>query len=347
MSQTAANFADQWSSTNPQALDARKDRRADRPGRLSHHEVNMRAACVPALLVALGIAIAATPSEAVVILDSTWSDEGGSPGHEADGFGAALRLAAAPQFRGILALSTDGESWGEASGTWLGNKDGHAYILSAAHIFDFPPTTDQYVVRAPDDSVLAVDRVWVLPEWNGDPNTRAGYDLTILRLEDEIDDAGPQPLLYTGTGEAGKLITFVGYGSRGTGSSGENEAYYEGSDKAAAQGIVDGWEELVRPPVEGEEAGNELGVFLPKEDGSIENSLGGSNEPATPLVGLLGSGDSGGSAWMKTRAGWVLVGVNSNGTGEATYGETSWFCRVSPHRKWIASIFPGTRFSPP
>ncbi|MBS1180698.1 MAG: Trypsin [Proteobacteria bacterium] len=302
---------------------------------------------VSVLLLAIGLVVPAMPAEAVVILDSTWARDGGEPGNEAAGFDSALHLAAAPQFRAVLAMSSDGEAWGEASGTWLGNKDGHAYILSAAHIFDVPLTTDQYVVRAPDGETLGIDRVWVLPEWDGDPNIRAGYDLTILRLEDEIDGAGPQPVLYTGANEAGKLITFVGYGSRGIGSSGEGDDYYEGSDKAAAQGIVDSWEELVRPPVDGEEAGNELGVFLPKEDGSIENSLGGLSRPATPLVGLLGSGDSGGSAWMKTKAGWLLVGVNSNGTGEATYGETSWFCRVSPHRKWIASIFPGTRFATP
>ncbi len=307
----------------------------------------MRAGKAPALLLTVGLAFAAMPAEAVVILDSTWAEEGGGPDNEAAGFGAALRLAAEPQFRAVLALSTDGESWGEASGTWLGNKDGHAYILSAAHIFDLPATTDQYVVRTPGGDTLGIDHLWVLPEWNGDPNTRAGYDLTILRLDGEIDDAGPQPVLYTGGNEAGKLITFVGYGNRGIGSAGEQEAFYEGSDKAAAQGIVDSWDGLVRPPVEGEDAGNELGIFLAKEDGSIENSLGGSNWPATPLVGLLGSGDSGGSAWMKTKAGWLLVGVNSSGTGEAKYGETSWFCRVSSHRGWIASIFPDARFSPP
>lgn len=310
-------------------------------------EVNMRVGKLSALALTVTLTWATLPAEAVVILDSTWAKEGGKQGNEAAGFAAALRLAAEPQFRAVLALSSDGESWGEASGTWLGNKEGHAYILSAAHIFDLPATTDQYVVRTPGGETLGIDRLWVLPEWNGDPNTRDGYDLTILRLEGEISDAGPQPVLYTGASEARKLITFVGYGSRGIGSSGEQEEYYEGSDKAAAQGIVDSWDELVRPPVDDEEAGNELGIFLPKEDGSIENTLGGSNKPATPLVGLLGSGDSGGSAWMKTKGGWVLVGVNSNGTGEATYGETSWFCRVSPHRNWIASIFPGVRFSPP
>lgn len=314
----------------------------------AHPEVTMRAGKLSALVSAFVLASAAVPAGAVVILDSTWSEQGGEPGNEAAGFGAALRLAAQPQFRSVVALSTDGESWGEASGTWLGNRDGKAYILSAAHIFDLPATTDQYVVRTPGGETLDIDRVWVLPEWNGDPDTRAGYDLSILRLDGEIDDAGPQPVLYTGAGEAGKLITFVGFGSRGIGSTGERDEYYEGSDKAAAQGVVDSWEELTRPPVDGEEAGNELGIFLPKEDESIENSLGGSSRPATPLVGLLGSGDSGGSAWMKTKsAGWVLVGVNSNGTGEAAYGETSWFCRVSPHRDWISSIFPDVRFSPP
>ena len=110
-----------------------------------------------------------------------------------------------PQFQSVLALSSDGESWGEASGTWLGNKDGHAYILSAAHIFDFPPTTDQYVARTPDGETLGIDRVWVLPEWNGDPNTRAGYDLTVLRLEDEIErrrDRTTRPL--HGSGRSGE-----------------------------------------------------------------------------------------------------------------------------------------------
>ena len=314
----------------------------------AHPEVTMRVGKLPALLSAFIMASAVVPAGAVVILDSTWSEQGGEPGNEAAGFGAALRLAAQPQFRAVLALSTDGESWGEASGTWLGNRDGKAYILSAAHIFELPATADQYVVRTPGGETLDIDRVWVLPEWNGDTDTRAGYDLSILRLDGEIDGAGPPPVLYTGAGEAGRLITFVGYGSRGIGSTGERDEYYEGSDKAAAQGMVDSWDKLTRPPVDGEDAGNELGIFLPREDGSIENSLGGSSRPATPLVGLLGSGDSGGSAWMKTRsAGWVLVGVNSNGTGEAAYGETSWFCRVSPHRAWISSIFPDVRFSSP
>lgn len=56
-------------------------------------------------------------AHAVTVLDSTWHAEGGAKGHEAAGCGAHLRLAAAPPFRSVLALASDGKNWGEASGT--------------------------------------------------------------------------------------------------------------------------------------------------------------------------------------------------------------------------------------
>ncbi|WP_019646101.1 serine protease family protein [Novispirillum itersonii] len=290
-----------------------------------------------------GLAVA--PAQAVVILDSQWKKDGGRPGKEAAGFKSALALAAQPQFRGVLALSEDGESWGEASGTWLGNADGHAYILTAAHIYDLPASKEAYVVRAPDGRVLKPDRMWINPGWNGDVNERCGYDLVILRLEAEISGAGDPPVLYAGRKEEGRLITFVGYGSRGIGSVGEDDAYYQGSDKAAAQGLVEEVTPLEKPmPPEGD-AGNYLGVWLPREDGGVESPYDGSTLfPPSPLAGLLGSGDSGGSAWMEDGGRWVLVGVNSNGSGNAQYGDQSWFTRVSLHRKWIQTIFPQARF---
>lgn len=289
---------------------------------------------------------AADDASAVVILDSTWREEGGRKGREWKGFGAALALAAEPQFAGVLALSSDGESWGEASGTWIGNDDrGRAYILTAAHIFEDTPHADDYVVRTPDGRTVAVERLWVHPRWNGDLDTRSGCDLVILRLAQPIEGAGQPPVLYAGDDEAGRLLTFVGYGSRGIGSTGERDRFQRDEEKAAAQGVVD---EFVPPedpiPDEDEDAGNYLGIFLPKEDGSIENPYGGRDRPANRLVGLLGSGDSGGSAWMQFGGRWVLVAVNSNGDGDGAYGESSWFARVSPHRAWISRIFPGARF---
>jgi hypothetical protein len=71
---------------------------------------------------------------AVTVLDTTWRTEGGAKGCEWAGFGAYLRLGAVPQFRPVLALSTNGETWGEASGTWIGNDEHDAYMLTAAHL---------------------------------------------------------------------------------------------------------------------------------------------------------------------------------------------------------------------
>lgn len=297
-----------------------------------------------ALALLLGC-LAAAPAGAVVILDSTWKAEGGAKGRESAGFKAHLALAAEPQFRAVLALASDGETWGEASGTWIGNDDGHAYVLTAGHVFDRPAKPDAYVVRGPSGRVLKADKVWLHPKWNGDNDTRTGYDLALIRLTTRITDAGPAPVLYAGAGEKGRTVTFVGYGNRGTGSSGEKAAYYTGSDKAAAQGVVDEWVDIVEPTPRSGDGGNYIGFFLPKEDGSIENPYGGSNRPVNRLAGLLGAGDSGGSTWMKLGSRWVIVGVNANGTGKARYGDTSWAVRVSPHREWIQGIFPGAQFA--
>ena len=286
------------------------------------------------------------PTGAVSILDSTWSAEGGAAGREWAGFGAHLRLAAEPQFRPVLAFATEGKVWGGASGTWIGNDDGHAYILTAAHIYDPPGDPAAWVVRGPDGKTLRGDRLWLHPDWNGDAATRTGFDIAILRLPQPLKGAGEPPALYAGSGEAGKLITFVGFGARGIGSVGQQSRFYRGSDKAAAQGVVDQWVPVSwRRSADKPDLGNYLGIYLPKEDGSKPNPWGGADRPATPLVGLLGSGDSGGSAWMRLGSGWAIVGVACNGTGKARYGEKSWFARVAPHRSWILGIFPGAHFA--
>lgn len=69
----------------------------------------------------LGVALHTASTQTVTILDSTWREEGGRKGREAAGFGAHIALAAQPQFRAVLAMSTDEEDWDEASTTWIGN----------------------------------------------------------------------------------------------------------------------------------------------------------------------------------------------------------------------------------
>ncbi len=298
-----------------------------------------------AVVITAALAVLAPQAQAVIILDSTWRQEGGARGREWAGFAAHLRLAAEPQFKPVLAFATDGKTWGEASGTWIGNDAGHAYILTAAHIYTLPGKPDDYSVRGPDGQVHHADRLWIHPKWYGDTDTQTGFDIAILRLPEPLTNAGPQPSLYAGAGEAGQLVTFVGYGSRGIGSTGQQDQYYRGSDKAAAQGIAEQWKPMAARPRRDQDSGNYFGVYLPKEDGSIPNPYGGESKPASRLVGLLGSGDSGGSVWMPVGSGWTIVGINSSGDGSAKYGESSWFSRVSAHKDWISKIFPGAQFA--
>jgi hypothetical protein len=272
------------------------------------------------------LAAAPRPAAAVIILDSTWRAEGG--------FRAHLALADQPQFASVIALSSDnGQVWGSASGTWLGNHRGHAHILTAAHVFNRDGSADDYVYRAPDGTALQGTDVVFHPLYNWNNAERTGYDFAIVRLDGTIDDAGPPPALYGGNREQGQRIVMVGWGSRGIGSVGEKPKYYIEADKAAATNKVEEVMDAVHPVPSSGDAGNWLGVRLRRE-----------SEGAERLDGILGSGDSGGSAWIRTQGGgWAICGVNANGNGD-TYGSQSWFARISGVRDWLDSKVPGLRF---
>ncbi len=302
-----------------------------------------------AISLSLAFALVA-PAQAVIILDTTWAEEGGEVGSEGAGFGAAIELANQPQFDALISFSTDGATWGSCSGTWIGNDGDVAYVLTAGHCFGPDDTAARYSYRTQGGTVLEGVDLTMHPDWTGNLAWRTGYDLAIVTLNGPVEDGGDPPAIYAGTGEKDQLLTFVGFGSRGIGSVGQDAAYYaaetQRDEKAAAVGLVEAVEEAVAPLPEGDvDAGSYLGVVLYAEDGSVENPYGGANTPVSRLAGLLGSGDSGGSAWIETAdGGWAIAGINSNGTGNAAYGNKSWFVRVSAQRDWIASVYPGATF---
>ena len=295
-------------------------------------------------LVPAAIGLALRPAGAVVVLDSTWRAEGGRAGRESEGFGAHEALARQPQFASVMSLSEDdGESWDTASGTWIGNMAGpggslQGVALTSGHNFEPGEGADNYLYRTLAGTVRRGVRLDIHPLYNRSNNERSGYDAAIVRLDRAVTDAGPAPALYGGRNEKGRPIVMVGYGMRGIGSVGENADYNDGGTPAAATNVVDEAMDAVVPPPKGDDGGNWLQVTLRRE-----------GEGAGRLDGLLGSGDSGGSAWMQVglrteRSGWAIVGINANGTGNATYGEHSEFARVSGLRDWILRLAPGARF---
>ncbi len=289
-----------------------------------------------AALAGVSVAAAARPSEAVVILDSTWKAEGGRPGRESAGFGAHIALANQPQFNSLVAFSSDdGESWGQASGTWIGNVDGRACILTAAHNFDDGVKAHGYLYRV-GGNVHRGSAKTLHPLYNGDLERRTGYDFAIVTLERAVNNVGQAPTLSARQLAVGQPIVMIGYGSRGIASIGQRPEFHEGADKAAAENTIDEVQPPITPAPRDSDAGNWFGVTMRRE-----------NEGATRLEGILGSGDSGGSVWMRTGAGWAIVGVNSNGTGDdnATYGHSSTFAAVAGVHQWIREMVPGVRFT--
>ncbi|MFI5002638.1 MAG: trypsin-like serine protease [Reyranellales bacterium] len=274
---------------------------------------------------------AARPAGSVIILDSTWRAEGGRPGRESAGFRAHIALANQPQFAGLVSFSYDGETWGAASGTWIGNMGGQGLVLTAAHVYEPGDLATEYVYRTGSGSVRRGVRLDLHPVYNWNNEETTGYDFAIVWLDGPVTDSGPPPALYAGTAEEGARIVMVGYGNRGIGSVGEAPEYYTPSDKAAAENTVDEVIPAVRPVPEDEDAGNWFGVTLHRE-----------GEGASRLDGILGAGDSGGSAWIRTAGGWAIAGVNSNG-GE-TYDAHAYFARVSGARDWIGRFAPIARF---
>ncbi len=292
----------------------------------------------------LGLGIASTwlvgiaSAGAVVILDSTWAEEGGTNADPSAGFGAHIDLAYEPQFEATIAFSSDGETVGDCSGAWIGNDDDYAYVLTAAHCFEADADGSEFYYLTDAGTIYEGIELYSHPDYI-DVNETTGYDLAIVVLSEPITDLSTPALLYGGDEEYGQLVTFMGYGMRGIGSVGEQDDFHDGdTTKAAAQGSID-------QLVESVEEGDYFGIFFPQEDGSLANPYGGSDQPVNHLVGLLGSGDSGGPAFIKTDAGWRLAGVNSNGNGNAAYGQSAWFARVSAFQDWIRSVFPDVEFS--
>ncbi len=277
----------------------------------------------------------AKSARALVILDSTWRAEGGAPGREAAGFRAHVALANQPQFAPLVALSDDGEEWDSASATWVGNFGGVGWLLTAGHCFKADEGADHYGYRTQSGQIHKGTRLLNHPLWNGDTNNRGGFDVALVRLDSPVTDSGPPPLLHAGAILEGSRVVILGFGCRGTGLTGEQEQFnHPSNNKTAAENTVDEVTDAKDPvPDDDDEAGNTIRVTLRRA------SEGGSG-----MDGILGGGDSGGSVWMRTAAGWVIVAVNSSGTGNSTYGEHSYMARLAGVRRWLNDRLPGLRF---
>ncbi len=297
-----------------------------------------------AFLAALLLACAAPGAHAVVITEAAWRAAGGSDRDWAKGFEAHDALAAEPQFKAMVAFRQDDSEWGVASGVWIGNANGRAFILTAAHVVTDGTEAHQLEARSSGGTIRRGVTYHVHPGWNNEVDTRSGMDLAILELDGPIEDAGPAPALYGGRSERGKRAVMIGAGTHGVAPFGHGWRFgpEHGAAMSAAENVIDRVTPL-RAGGESGDWGNHLSIDLDQPNGPGKNRLGDAS-PVSLLEGVLAPGDSGGSLWVNFNGRWRIVGVNSAGDPGADYQDLSHFARVSAHKAWIRSVLPSARF---
>jgi Trypsin len=185
------------------------------------------------------------------------------------------------------------------------------WVLTAAHVAQLMKSN--HVVRIAGEE-YAVAKTVIYPGGGGGKD-----DLALLQLARPVKDVTPIPL-YEGRDEAERVVTFVGRGHSGDGTTGPNVR--DRKLRAATNRIQSVREKFL--------------IFLFDEPPRGED-----------LEGISGPGDSGGPALLtidgKTSVAGISSGQDSRAAGgrEGLYGVTEYYVRVSSYVDWIRGVMGG------
>ncbi len=205
------------------------------------------------------------------------------------------------------------------------------WALTAAHVVDSTASLD---FTLGDETYGATN--WLHhSKWDGDLGK--GYDIGLIEFAGIQVADDMIATLYDGNNELGKLGTFVGYGTTGTGLTGYDPE--SDLDKRAGQNMVDAF---LRTP------GKQSRVLLADFDkaGDPSESSWGDDTPVG-LEYLIAPGDSGGGLFQDIGGTNYLTGIHSFGWGildgnpNSDYGDASGHTRVSSFYGWINDIIGG------
>lgn len=234
-----------------------------------------------------------------------------------------LDLAALPQFAALGRLLGEGDH----NATLIADR----WIVTSAHCVDngsIPIENRSFVLGGQS---YAIADITLHPDWVG--ITMDGTDIAVLELAQSVPDIQPAQR-YAGTSELGATVVFVGFGSTGTGLTGEQTG--TAGDKRAGENTFDA-----------------LGSIFGIDDRIILSDF---DEPLVPGTNIIGSlvpldleyqlatGDSGCGLFIQEEGQWYLVSVgnlvsDTGGDGIANnYGDVSGSTRIAPHNDWIDSV---------
>lgn len=236
---------------------------------------------------------------------------------------------------------------GTAAGTGALLADGR-HVLTAAHVLTENGTLQSPItvrVQTPSGtSTISADAVFVHPLY--DP-VHENHDLALIRLQNPAPAAAERYSIYRGSDEWGKSFTFVGYGTPGTGLTGELETGPEkmwGKNRFEADMHELNGLGLIWNPLPNTHLTADLDSGLPQHD-ALGLFLGRHDLGLKTPEGIITPGDSGGPAFIDgTIAGvasygaslfWDMIQPDADGEPNGTYGELGVWQRVSSHQQWI------------